>query len=74
MLLLKEEQRNAFVDTLVKQQNEEITSSKNDTKYVIFRPIEAGFGNSMIVFVESILFAYFSKRHFYSTFNHSYSP
>lgn len=68
MLLVKKEKRRDFAAAFRKQQNEELDPTNNETKYVVFKPIEAGFGNSMAVLVESLLFAYFTNRHFYCRF------
>lgn len=66
MLLTKKTLREEYVNVMAKQQNEETDPNNKDTKYVVFRPVEAGFGNSMITLVESILLAFFTNRHFYS--------
>ena len=68
MLLHKKELRHEFVKIFAKQQDEELDVTKNTTKYVIFKPSHAGFGNSMAVLVEALLFSYFSNRHFYRIF------
>ena len=62
MLLRKKELRDEFLQKLIRQQNEPVT---NETKYAVFKPIEAGFGNSIAVLVDTIIFAYISNRHFY---------
>lgn len=68
MLLEKKALRDNFAKKFAKQQNEEILPSNDTTKYVVFKPGQAGFGNSMAVLAEALLFAYFSKRHFYSRY------
>ena len=62
MLLRKKGLRDAFLQKLIQQQNEPIT---NNTKFAIFKPVDAGFGNSIAVLVDTIIFAYISNRHFY---------
>ena len=65
MLLKKKELRDQFLQKLILQQNEPVT---NDTKFAVFKPVDAGFGNSIAVLVDTIIFAYISNRHFYCMF------
>lgn len=62
-LLKKEKLRDAFTLEMELRQNKTVDA---DTKFVVFTPIKTGFGNSIAFLIETLLFAYFSDRHFMS--------
>ena len=62
----RKEQREVFLDLIRKQQNVELSQESADTRYVVYYPVEAGFGNVISVMVEAILVSFITRRRFYS--------
>lgn len=62
-LLQKEKLRDALTLEIERQQNRTVDA---ETKFVVFMPVESGFGNSIAVLIETLLFAFFTDRHFLS--------
>ena len=66
-VLKKKQQRDNFLELLRHQQDKGLEEEQNNTRYVIFYPIEAGFGNLVSVLAEAIVVSFITNRHFYSS-------